>query len=452
MLKTMGAIASSNRFGYSEISGPSTYVPSVIDTFEVEDGITMDSAMCVALSSDLVVVAYHTDDEGGSPVLRIKTLSIDDNSYVISAKDTFAADTITGSLVYEVGTFGLEKVDATHFVIAYTSGGNGILKMFSCDADGASIALVDTFQHDEDSGGHESLCLINNDVGDPGIKGTMMLAYQKDSGAGHDGYVRLVIWDDGFSFNQSASYDAVEFSANISKWMHCILWTNESIGIPGAEDGSVLLAYHEIGGGINPPHYGLGFRWIRVGLDPDSDVQWQITITHLTRPLPSPASHHFPMMQKIDDSHFAVVTNTSTAIGTIWTISVDEDYDLEKVGQSGFQQASLYLCFEPKLSLIDSNHALSVFNGIRDGTPNTIASTAQVFSWTSGTGENLARVDNDRPHGEFLSSVDDDLSMVSGPTKDDTFRHAVVKLDASHYFVLHEGDGDDAFATTLLLS
>ena len=445
MLKTMGAIASSNRFGYSEISGPSTYVPSVIDTFEVEDGITMDSAMCVALSSNLVVVAYHTDDEGESPVLRIKTLSID-SSYNISAKDTLAADTITGSLAHEVGTFGLEKVDATHFVIAYTSGGNGILKMFSCDADGTSIAEVDTFQHDSDSGGHESLCLIDNNVGSLGIEGTMMLAYQKDSGAGHDGYARVVIWEDDFSFNESALYDAVEFSANISKWMHCVLWTNESGGADGTEHGRVLLAYHDTVS-------GLVFRWLTIGLD-DNDVGWQITVSASTKITMWADGYRFPMMQKIDDSHFAVVTNTSTGVGHIWTWSIDENYDLEDVDQLGFQQASLYFCFEPKLSLIDSNHALSVFNGIRDGTPNTIASTAQVFSWDSGTGDDLARVDNDRPHGEFLSSsADDDLSSLDAdPTKDKTFRHAVVKLDASHYFVLHEGADDDAFATTLLLS
>jgi hypothetical protein len=125
------------------------------------------------LSSGVYVVIYRGGMLAPYDDLMIKTLAVD-GSYDISIVDSY---NITGNHSQPA----ICKTTGRSFVVAYNDVANtqGIVKYFSCDADGANIALVDTLIHTADPATFNSICRIDNTK--------VMLAY---TGPGDDGFVK----------------------------------------------------------------------------------------------------------------------------------------------------------------------------------------------------------------------------------------------------------------------
>ncbi len=190
----------------------------IIKTFSIDgaygtitqiDSLTHEAVRCftnslIMIDSTHFALAYQGVDNDG----YIKTFSIDGAYGSITQIDSLEHDIIQGK------SNSLVLIDATHFILAYSSFGGGTdsatIKTFSIDGSYGSITVIDTLIHDVVDGEHNSLIMIDSTH--------FAVAY---SGVDDDGFIKTFSIDG--SYGSITEIDSLEHETAQGNYTSLIL-------------------------------------------------------------------------------------------------------------------------------------------------------------------------------------------------------------------------------------
>ncbi|GJM10148.1 MAG: hypothetical protein DHS20C11_24240 [Lysobacteraceae bacterium] len=177
----------------------------------------------VHVDANTYALAYAGNGSDGF----IKTFSISADGMTITQVQSFEHDTLSAV------SNSLVQVDADTYALAYAGPGlDGFIKTFDISADGTTITQVQSFEHDTLNGTHNSLVRVDAD--------TYALAY---AGDGDDGFIKTFdISADGTTITQVQSFEHDNLNGTHNSLVHVDANTY-ALAYAGDEDDGFIKTF-----------------------------------------------------------------------------------------------------------------------------------------------------------------------------------------------------------------
>jgi hypothetical protein len=341
--------------------GPSTYITSIINELEF-DTINATHVSVALLSTTLAVVAYRGGPAGDD--LMITTLRIDDYNY-----NLYVVDTINDWS--DVTYVSVAALDATHFAVSFEdSNPDGIVRTYSCDADGDNISRKDTYTFDALSGDYSDICMMDS---------THFVVAYSDSSS--DGWVKSFSVDGSFYITEE---DSLEYNTDVGKFGSLVKFSATVFFIcyQGPELDAHISSYVVDGGWnitkvdeiefaatdfLSPKTIAVDGTHIALAHGETAALGYAVTfsctaggdsITYKDLDNHEVGAYDYSAGCKIDGTHFMIGYQGSGSDGFVKTFSVDGSWLITQVHSLEFDTTFASYC---DLVQIDSTHYLLVY-------------------------------------------------------------------------------------------